>query len=234
MTGEENLTELKKHRTLLFAMLDYYLEHYIGSMVFDQWDPAADYYLQQKQQTEKDFQGGRLDMLKQMLDKLIEGLCNQGDLDFMRHLKEKTGYDIDVSEELLNHASVGDALKKEEIVLPNSIVVQVNSEKLTEEEMSNLNRYLSYQPTEFNFRSSLRKVMVQTNGGNNATTGVSIVLRGGSGCIYCASGENLPIKAFWKDRSTVVIETKKEYAVIIRHDQVSSLQDVVKIEYIES
>jgi hypothetical protein len=75
--------------------------------------------------------------------------------------------------------------------------------------------------------------MTQTNGINEyALTEVSIVLKGGSGCIYCAKGSSLPIKAYWKVNSTVVIETKEEYTTHTKYSTVSSYEDIVKIEYI--
>jgi hypothetical protein len=67
----------------------------------------------------------------------------------------------------------------------------------------------------------------------NAHTDVSIVLQGGSGSIYCVQGANLPIKAFWKNNNTIVIETSKEYTPMIQYHIVRSFEDVVKIEYVK-
>lgn len=80
-----------------------------------------------------------------------------------------------------------------------------------------------------------RQIATNTHGiGENAHTEVSITLKGGSGCIYSVKGENLLIRAYWQNSNTVVIETQKEYVADIRHNQVSSFEDVVKIEYIEA
>lgn len=238
--AELHQAELDKYRILLHTILDYHLEHYIGSMVFDQWDPSAEHYLQQKQQAEKDFQDGRLDKLQQVFVNLVEPLHNRDDMSFERHLKGKTGYDIGSIEDLLKNTAAVDVRNENDgMPIPECvIVVEVdtggNTGGIPIVEMSDMEEYFSTRPAEFNFPDCIRRVMVRSNGiDKSALTEVSIILKGGSGCIYCAAGENLPIKAFWKDKSTVVIETKNEYGVSIRHDQVSSFDDVIKIEYVE-
>lgn len=242
MTGEDkqaelHQSELDKYRILLHTILDYCLEHHTGSIVFDLWDPSAEHYLQQKQEAEKDFQDYRLDKLQQVFGRLVESLCNRGDVNFEKHLKEKTGHEIGSIEDLRNNAKAIEGQNENGgMPIPECIViVEVDERGIQVVGMDDLEQYLRTRPTEFNFADCIRKVMVRTNGmGENALTEVSIILRGGSGCIYCANGENLPIKAFWKDKSTVVIETKDDYPVLIRHDQVSSFKDVVKIEYIKN
>jgi hypothetical protein len=76
------------------------------------------------------------------------------------------------------------------------------------------------------------KLSVQISGeGACALTYVVISLRGGSGVVYNAKGEKLPIKAYWIDDHHVIIETKKEYENWLNYKQVSSYGEVVKIEY---
>lgn len=76
------------------------------------------------------------------------------------------------------------------------------------------------------------KLSVQISGkGADASTYVNISLAGGTGAIYAAIGERLPIKAYWKDDKHVVIETKKEYKFYQMYSQVSSYGDLVNIEY---
>lgn len=76
------------------------------------------------------------------------------------------------------------------------------------------------------------KLSVQFSGKEEyALTYIVISLPGGSGCIYGARGYKLPIKAYWKDDHTVMIETKKEYEETSAYKQVSSYGEVVKIEY---
>lgn len=65
----------------------------------------------------------------------------------------------------------------------------------------------------------------------HALTYVNISLGGGTGGIYGAKGERLPIKAYWKDDHHVIIETKKEYETVFSYSQVSSYGELIKIEY---
>ena len=55
----------------------------------------------------------------------------------------------------------------------------------------------------------------------------------GSG-IYSVNGINKGIKAYWKDNSTIVIETFKKYEATQKMPKVQSFSDIVKIEYIEN
>lgn len=100
MTPEQKQTELQRHRTILLATLDYLEERLGGSIVFDQYDPATEYYQQQKIQTEKYFKQRRLDRLQQRLTSLTKGIQGRADLAFTPYVKEKTGYDIDIFEDL--------------------------------------------------------------------------------------------------------------------------------------
>ena len=56
------------------------------------------HYQQQKQQTEKYYQTGRLDRLKQNLNSLTEYPRQKNDIFFAVYIKEKTGYQIDIFE----------------------------------------------------------------------------------------------------------------------------------------
>jgi hypothetical protein len=288
---------LEKYRTLLFAILDYHLKYYTGSMVFDQWDPSVDYYLREKQQTEKDYQEFRLDILEQRLSKFVQRLRDYGDLNFGSYVKEHTGYYVDIYEDLRHEIATiilkgkvenieelssvhlmiqvykGTSVEKEQIdILANLIdeftnkrkksspvigksdaevkhaIVQIKTpppnseyitmttttgtvEKLSKEEFVELQRKRGVLFSPGNIG---RQIATNAHGiGKNAHTEVGITLKGGSGCIYCVKGENLLIKAYWKNNNTIVIETKKEYVADVRHNQVSSFEDVVKIEYIE-
>ncbi len=80
--------------------------------------------------------------------------------------------------------------------------------------------------------NGVHKLSVECSGkGKYALTYVNISLAGGTGPIYGAKGERLPIKAYWKDDHHVVIETNKEYETIYCYGQVSSYGELVKIEY---
>jgi hypothetical protein len=52
--------------------------------------------------------------------------------------------------------------------------------------------------------------------------------------IYSVNGINRGIKAYWKDNSTIVIETFKKYEATQKMPQIQSFSDIVKVEYIEN
>ena len=94
MTPEEKQLELKRHRDILLATLDYSIERSKG-INNGEFDPVA-HYQQLKEQTEENYQNGRLTRLKQWLRDLTEEPRETGDLSFGWYIKEKTGYDIDI------------------------------------------------------------------------------------------------------------------------------------------
>jgi hypothetical protein len=100
MQPEQKQLELVRHRSILLATLDYLEKLFGGSFVCDQYDPLAEYYQQQKIQTEKYFRQLKLDRLQQQLVKLTRDLQNRVDLNFAGYIKENTGYDIDIFEDL--------------------------------------------------------------------------------------------------------------------------------------
>lgn len=76
------------------------------------------------------------------------------------------------------------------------------------------------------------KLNIQISGKReHALTYVSITLGGGTGVVYGAKGERLPVKAYWKDDHHVIIETKKEYESVFNYSKLSSYGELVKIEY---
>jgi hypothetical protein len=100
LTPEQKQLELQRHKAILIATLDYLEDCLGGSIVFDQFDPATEYYQQQKIQTEKYFKQRRLDRMQQRLASLIKGLQRRDAVAFTTYIKEKTGYDIDIFEDL--------------------------------------------------------------------------------------------------------------------------------------
>jgi hypothetical protein len=79
-----------------------------------------------------------------------------------------------------------------------------------------------------------RKLRVaQWSDGKQASTYVAVEFPTASGAVYGMSRICPDVKAWWKDNSTIVIETKKEYTANTQHKQVRSFDDVISIEYIE-
>ena len=112
MTPEQKQSELNRHRAIVLATLDYLLERFGGSFVYDQSDPLTDYYLQQKIQTERYYKQRRLDRLQQRLLSLTKGLQNNVNLGFAGYIKKQTGYDIDIFEDVRKRVDAIIAQKK--------------------------------------------------------------------------------------------------------------------------
>ena len=75
--------------------------------------------------------------------------------------------------------------------------------------------------------------VTQWSSGKNASTYVTVHFPTANGSVYALNGICTDIKAWWKDNSTIVIETKKEYEANTQSKQVRSFDDVITIEYIE-
>ena len=106
MTPEQKRSELQRHSAILLATINYLLSKHGGSIVYDQKDIIADYYEEQKLQIEKYYKERRLNRLQQKLVSLTKGLQNRIDLNFANYIKENTGYDIDIFEELRSRVDV--------------------------------------------------------------------------------------------------------------------------------
>ena len=258
MTSEEMQVELKRIREILVATLNYHLEHYTGSIVFDQWDPAEEYYLKQIHEIENDFQKLGLDELQERWSHFKERLCWRIDLGFTNYIKQKTGYDIDIFEDLRKRVASIIAQNKIDNVKEAqdvSNILQVYQKVSKDEgEVTTLRQLLDEYNQKFRIPIPTKSpgqitknldekhspnhkhsIFIRYSGsGVNALTSVAISVPGGSGSIYCARGTNLPIKAYWKDDSTIIIETSKNNIIHHKHEQVKSYQYIIKIEYVET
>jgi hypothetical protein len=211
-----DVVKAEETRIILLTVLDYYLEYHVGSMVFDNWDPAADHYLAEKERVEEHYQALRLDLLQQQLGSLIYRLIRRRDLQFVSYIKQQTGYDIDLAD---YGPEYDDAIALTPIRKYAGSLSEAPSNGSITDQASPLGIH--------------RRVMTSTyDDGKHAHTEVSITLAGGSGSIYNVQGSNLPISAYWKDNNTITIETHQSYTPMIQHRTISSFDDLVKIEYV--
>lgn len=100
MTTEEKQSELKRHRELLLATIDYLISKHGDSFVLDNQSHIREYYQQQKAQVDKYYEQRRLDKLEQKLASLTKSIENSIDLTFSTYIKKRTGYDIDIFDKL--------------------------------------------------------------------------------------------------------------------------------------
>jgi hypothetical protein len=114
LESEERKSELQRHRVILLATIDYIIEKIASeNLTSDDFEVIAGYYRRQKQQVEKHFELGRLYNLQQQLNKLTEFPTRGCDLTFNEYIKKKTGYNIDIFDNL--------RIRVKEIIMQNQI-----------------------------------------------------------------------------------------------------------------
>jgi hypothetical protein len=267
---------------LLLATLDYLQQHLGGSFVCDQNDVVSEYYQQQKVQTEKYFKQRRLDRMQQRLASLSKGLQNRTDLNFASYIKEKTGYDIDIFEDLRKRVAAiiaqNEIRSQKELNDISKMLHYFHRTSDTGEEVEDLNALISNYSQQANrnsrkgkgrFSEIIRKTVkdgiektstifsngpkpkhfeqqettspdgkrtvrvTQWSDGKHASTQVTLQFPTAGGAVYATSGIHPEVKAWWKNNSTIVIQTKKEYEADEQVKQVRSFDDVISIEYVE-
>ena len=72
LTYRQKQTALDRHRAIILATFNYSIKRSAGSFVGDQLDPVKDYYVQQKIQTEEDYERSKLGRLQQRLVNLTK------------------------------------------------------------------------------------------------------------------------------------------------------------------
>jgi hypothetical protein len=284
---DQKQTELEKYRAILLATIDYLISKHAGSFVVDNEDFIGDSYQQQKLQTEKYFNQRRLDRLKQQFLRLTKGLQNQPDLTFGNYIKEKTGYDMDIFEDVRKRV---DAIVEQNKINNEKELSDVNSmlhfykqsqgndqmmHKLKALFMDYANQKAALDKSVFpkkrknEYTKIISKVeengvekttftaitgakpkhweveevlspdgkrrlhVTQWSDGKHASTCVSVIFPTASGAVYGVNGICPDVKAFWKNNSTIVIKTNKDYLANIQCKEVRSFDDVIIIEYIE-
>ncbi|WP_018343453.1 hypothetical protein [Cytophaga aurantiaca] len=94
MTPEEKQSELKRHRDILLATFDYFIER-SNVEAYGEFDIVA-HYQQLKEKTEEKYQKGSLTWMRQCLRDMNEATRETDDFGYGKYIKEKTGYDLDV------------------------------------------------------------------------------------------------------------------------------------------
>lgn len=282
MTPEEKQTELQRHREILFATIDYRISIHGASFVLDNEDYISEHYERQKTQIDKYYKDRRLDRLQQKLASLTTGMRNRADLAFAQYINEKTGYDIDIFEDLRKRYAVvieqneirnqtelnevgsmlhyfqetspeGEEAKKLRKLISNYSQHQVTSGKRKSEHSKVISRVekadgtleetveVSTGPKPKHYEEQVatspdgkRRVRIaQWSDGKNASTYVAVEFPTSSAAVFGLNGIYPDVTAWWKDNSTIIIETKKDYPANTKHKQVRSFDDVIAIDYIE-
>ena len=101
---------------------------------------------------------------------------------------------------------------------------------------STKNNYFTNQLSAIYSPDNKRKLTITESGDDNsAATQIFIEFENGGGAgVYATNGISLGIRTYWKDKNTIVIETKKDYLALQKWEQVQSFKEIVKVEYIET
>lgn len=212
MTPEEKQSELNRYKDLVLATLNYLREQYAGSIVLDQVDHIADYYRQQESQTEKYYKQRKLDRLQKQFRRLTKGIENRTDFNFGSHISRK--WRSEYSEEISKVEKGG----------VEEVTVRISKGP----KPKHLEEQGAISPD-----GKCRLRVTQWSDGKNASTYVVIEFSTASGAVYGTNGIHPDVKATWKDNSTVVIVTQKNYIANTQHREIRSFDDVITIEYIE-
>lgn len=283
MTPEQKQSELLRHHEILLATMDYFISIHGASFVLDNENHIRDHYERQKNQIDKYYKQLRLDRLQQKLASITTGLQNRADLAYAPYIKQKTGYDIDIFEDLRKRFGViieqNEIRNQAELNEVASMLHFFQETSAEGKEVEILRKLISNYSQQMQEKAGKRKTerskvisrvekddgtmevtvevstgpkpkhyeeqvaispdkkrrlrVAQWSDSKHASTYVAIEFPTSSGAVYGLSGIYPDLKAWWKDNSTIVIETKKEYTANTQHKLVRSFEDVIAIEYIE-
>ncbi len=96
MTPDEIKAELDKCREIILATIDYTIEKEAGQLKPEQVEYSNNFHRLWKEQIEKQYQDHQLEKLKKSLDTVTLIYKIAGDLDFVKYIKVRTGYDYDL------------------------------------------------------------------------------------------------------------------------------------------
>ncbi|RZK56463.1 MAG: hypothetical protein EOO91_12090 [Pedobacter sp.] len=90
--------ERERNKILLLATLNYLIEYHSRDMVFDDYSPSKQWYLQDLKQTEIDIEKSRSKQIKRRLEMHTSILRSRNDQVFNKYIKKNTNYEIDLFE----------------------------------------------------------------------------------------------------------------------------------------
>jgi len=251
--------ELLRHRDIILAAIDYSLEKSNSTIKIDGRDPSEPRYLRLKQSAEIKFQKGKLGALQKMLDKLLEDPLDRADLSFNRFIKNKTGYDINIfenikerTETIIKRNRIKNEKELHDIVRMLNILGQEAKDKSKIDILRNLSRDFTQQqnkdkdaiersqiPKElFAVYSPNKKfrlsILEQEQNGEFGTTTIFVNAKYAGASLYDIQGINLNIKAYWENDNTIIIETKKKFKSLSQHKQIQFNEDIIDVKFIEN
>jgi hypothetical protein len=250
--------ELERNKAIALAILDY-LQNTSGRLILDEIDPEADNHRQIRQFIEESYQKKNLRRIQQIIRQMTEGLRMKADRNFGIYIKEKTGNDLDIFENLqerfdkimeqqkiTSEQEIRDAMtmistyrqtpgNQEKIDLLAQWTTEYHKQKSSQKNSAVITERQLTTVFESNSPDGKCRLLIAEDIANaeNPMTRVLLVFDLDGGSIYAVPGINLGISVHWEDNNTVVIETKKDYSPVSMHKQVQRLGDMISIKYIE-
>jgi len=244
LTIETNQKELRRLRDIILATIDYSLQKSANIIKIDGQAPWESHYQKLKQNTEKYFKQNQLEKLKQTLSKALEDSIAGGDSGFDNYIREKTGHEISIVQ--IIQERVDKIIKQNKIKNEKEFHDAARMINVLHNLRSDFNKrrtktkhfkddYVPKELTHIKSPNEKFRLIVYENerNGEYGTTTVSVRSENAQASLYDVRGVKLNIRAYWKDDNTIVIESKKEYTVLSRHNQIQFANDVIDVNLIE-
>ena len=226
-------------------------------MKIDGQVPLESHYQKLKQNTEKHFKQKKLAKLQQILLKALEDPLARVDLSFDNYIKEKTGYEINIFqnfEERIDNIIKQSKIKNEKEFQDADLMINKLRQESDDKNKINVLHNLC---SDFNKRRTKTKILKDDHipkelshiqspnkkfrlivwenekNGEYGTTTVFVSGKNFGASLYDVERVNLNIKAYWKDDNTIIIQSKKEYMALSKHNQIQFANDVIDINLIE-
>ena len=260
MAPEEIQAELDKCRDIILATIDHTIQKEASQLKPEQVAYSMNFHRLWKEQIDLQYQSKDLKKLRKSLDTVTFSYKATGDIDFLKYIKEKTGFDFDLfgniqeridkiiargwianGKETLDIATIIQLYRKTGVGQENAHVLhnlrmtftasKRKKKKVEGEVLPDIN-YLC----EINSPDNKRYVtMYESHYAAYPSTMVNISFENGvTSSMYAAKAVNLGIKIRWKDNNTIVIELHKDCEVLIKDTLTQHLGDIIKVEYPES
>jgi len=206
-----NHTEIKRYKDINLVAIDYLFQKTVGHFKWNDFDPAIRRCEKLKLKTEKLYLAKNLKGLERILRDITKERQLIGDLTFGSYMREKTGYEIEVFENLNNEA-------KQSVPIKNDNYYRRQ-------------RYEIYSP-DLKHRLTVSESGISVN---SVMTQIFLHSEKGGASLYTAKGINLDINVHWRDNNCIVIETKEIYEVVSRKiRRLQVFDNVFKIDLIEN
>lgn len=261
MTPEETQAELDKYREIIFATIDHTIQKEASQLKPEENEYSTNFHRLWKEHIELQYQSKDLKKLKKSLDTVTFIYKVTGDLDFLKYIKEKTGFDFDLfgniqeridkiiargwvanQKETMDIATMIQLYRKTGLgqenahVLHNLIMAFRDAERKKKNKARDIFPGIKYL-CEINSPDNMRFLTMSENGYEIGfpSTHINLTIETGSQIsVFVADGIDLGIKTYWKDNHKIIIEIKKDGPAFMKHEKVPAIKDDITVEYIET